>query len=107
MNNMKPEETLNNVCPNCENHCPPDQLRCPQGMEYFGMTGKGRPAREQDPSKLPPDEAVLVLLRKCGHYLHHNVGHGDAVDSAALLSALSEEEKQTLVTLLTKCTKNW
>lgn len=52
------------------------------------------------------DDAVIVLLRKSGHYLHHSAGNGKDVNKK-LLSALSEEEKNTLVELLQKCTQDW
>lgn len=101
---MNPEA---NVCPGCENHCPQDQLRCPKGLKHFGDSGRmaGGPSHgEADLSRLSPDEAVIQLMRKCGHYLHHSAGQ---VDSGALLSALSDDEKRQLVALLDKCAKNW
>lgn len=51
------------------------------------------------------NDKVIILLRKCGHYLHHNVGHGENVDSAKLLETLSDEEKEVLISLLEKL--NW
>ena len=52
-----------------------------------------------------PDEKLLVLLRKCGHFLHHSVGRDG--DTAPLLRALTPEEKLILETLLEKCLKSW
>lgn len=52
-------------------------------------------------------QEVLVELRKCGHFLHHNFGKGNTPETAELLSALSEEEKVQLLGLLRKCNQNW
>lgn len=107
---MQAVETTTKTCPECKNHCPVDNLQCPKGMEHFGIEtekGKGPGRRDMDISKMEPDEAVLVLMRQCGHYLHHNVGHGGNVDPQALLSSLSMEEKKQLIALLSKCTSDW
>ncbi|MGN1307469.1 MAG: hypothetical protein ACI4V3_07350 [Faecousia sp.] len=84
-------------CPCCENHCPQEYLQCAKGMEYFGTA-------PTEPSPRTTEERVLRLLRKCGHYLHHSAGC-DA-DSATLLSALSEEEKELLAALLSRCVQS-
>lgn len=96
-------------CPNCENHCPVEELRCPEGKKYFGVEDKESekgPAFDQMPETA--EGKVIMALRRCGHYLHHNAGKGgnaaDAPDS--LLASLTEEEKQILAMLLEKCTKN-
>ncbi len=88
-------------CPCCDNHCPVTELGCPTGKEHFGVKdAQGeRPAAPES-----ADARLIVLLRKCGHFLHHNVRGGD---SAPLLRALSEQERQTLETLLEKCLANW
>lgn len=112
---MQSFENKEKVCPKCENHCPPDQLKCPGGMKYFGADGSvngehqrfGGPPHNIDISSMPTDEAVIMLLRKCGHYLHHNAGHGGNIDAARLLSALSEDEKTELIMLLKKCSQGW
>lgn len=96
-------------CPVCENHCPSDNLRCPRGGEHFGVKVKGRPPVNVTPeaiSAMPTEDAVILLLRKCGHYLHHNVGHGEDVNKQ-LLSSLSEDERKELIKLLQKCTQDW
>ncbi len=109
---METNEEKDEVCPKCGNHCSPDELRCRRGMEYFGVKteekGERRPSGRPEPdiSTLSTDDAVIMLLRKSGHYLHHNAGHGEGINQA-LLSALTEEEKKTLVELLKKCTRDW
>lgn len=100
------------VCPGCENHCPSNDLQCPKGMRYFSGNGgfeeNRRPSASAQPSaNASADDAVLLLMRRCGHYLHHNAGHGEAVNSAELLSSLSEAEKRQLAELLKKCMQNW
>lgn len=52
------------------------------------------------------EEKTVVLMRRCGHHLHHNAS-GKTVDSAELLRALSDEEKETLASLLEKCLNSW
>lgn len=90
-----------NNCPCCENHCPQEHLQCAKGMEHFG-TASVEPS--QMTTEMTTEDRVLQLLRKCGHYLHHNAGR-DA-DSAALLSALSDEEKESLAALLSRCVQS-
>lgn len=104
---------MENVCPQCGNQCPKDDLKCPRGMKYFGakMEAGGRAhsfARPtyEDLSAMPIDDAVITLMRKCGHYLHHSVGNGKDMNKE-LLSSLSEEEKSVLIELLQKCTRDW
>ncbi len=45
-----------------------------------------------------------MLLRSCGHYLHHAAGEGDP---DKMFAALSEEEKKELNSLLGKVLKSW
>ena len=94
---MKQTENKEMVCPQCENHCPVDQLRCPRGQAHFGTAA-------QEPEEQSLDDAVILLMRKCGHYLHH---HSADASGEALLSALSEAEKNELIALLEKCMQNW
>lgn len=58
--------------------------------------------RQQDDS---PEGRALGALRGCGHYLHHSAGHG--ADAKALLSCLTDEEKEQLAALLEKCLSHW
>ncbi|MGN0564809.1 MAG: hypothetical protein ACI4LH_08720 [Candidatus Heritagella sp.] len=90
---------MENNCPCCGRHCPREDLHCPRGGEYFGMK-TGVPGGAGD----IPQEKAILLLRKCGHFLHHSAGQGGA---APLLDALTGEEKKTLETLLEKCLKSW
>lgn len=87
-------------CPECENHCPADALKCGRGAKYFGTQHQ-----EKDESTLTAEERILSLLRKCGHYLHHNAGHD--VDAAVLIGMLTGEEKSELEAILQKCLKHW
>lgn len=97
----------NEVCPLCDNHCPADHPRCPRGREHFGIKEEGPAHHGPGAEPKTPEEKLLMLLRKCGHHLHHNLGHGEAVDSAEMLKALSAEEKATLISLLEKCLHSW
>lgn len=95
------------VCPHCENHCPADDLKCPRGMNHFGIS------EEEARANMSADKVAILLLRKCGHHLHHNFGHGnkegkaEARPASPTLDALTEEEKATLISLLDKCLKGW
>ena len=88
-------------CPQCENHCPVDDLKCGEGRSYFGV--EKAPRQGARPER--PEERMIVLLRKCGHFLHHSVGRDSNV--TALVNALSAEERATLEALLEKCLEKW
>lgn len=60
-----------------------------------------------DPSEMNTDDAAVISLRRCGHYLHHSAGKDSAKTNAELLASLTEEEKKTLTALLLKCLKSW
>lgn len=123
------------VCPCCDRHCPVDNLHCPNGKEHFGlpveenekgrsghghgarhehdgghghggMHGQNRGPRPIDKENMTTEELTMALLRQCGHFLHHNVGHGD-VDCGKMFAALTEEEKTQLNILLEKCLAGW
>ena len=88
------------VCPCCDRHCPVDNLHCPNGKEHFGL-----PVEENE-GHMTEADLTLSLLRKCGHFLHHNVGHGE-VDSSKMFASLKDEEQKQLNVLLKKCLKGW
>ena len=58
-------------CPCCDKHCPVEKLCCGHGLRHFGMEKEER-----------PQERMIALLRRCGHFLHHNMGPG--ADAAPL-----------------------
>lgn len=87
-------------CPKCENHCSADKLKCPEGRKYFGIKS---PAKK--PEELTVEDQILILLRRCGHYLHHYAGSD--VNSAGLLAGLEKNEKAALAVLLQKCQESW
>lgn len=110
---MNTNVNMDGQCHGCDNHCPADKLKCPRGMEYFGINNgseeRGRrfnPA-EQDILKMSADDALIMLMRKCGHYLHHNAGQNANVNNSDLLSSLSDTEKDIMILLLQKCVRNW
>lgn len=88
------------TCPQCENHCPADALKCGRGMNYFGVQ-----RRERDINSMSTEERLLVLLRGCGHHLHHNAEHDTNAD--ALVGMLTAEEKASLEAILQKCLQHW
>lgn len=90
-------------CPCCENHCSVEHLGCPTGKEHFGIKDAERPHPAGQPERA--EDKVIVLLRKCGHFLHHNVGRDG--DTASLLEGLPPQEREELARLLEKCLENW
>lgn len=63
--------------------------------------------QNMDISAMNTDDAAIVSLRRCGHFLHHSAGKDQEKTSQELLSALTEDEKKTLTELLQKCLKQW
>lgn len=93
---------MENTCPCCGRHCPIEDLHCDRGRAHFGGEGESHSFHGSHESR--PEEKALVLLRKCGHFLHHS---GDAGNPARLLSVLTEEERLQLEYLLEKCLNSW
>lgn len=60
-----------------------------------------------DISAMNADDAAVVSLRMCGHFLHHSAGKDSAKTNAELLAALTDEEKKALTEILQKCLKSW
>lgn len=81
---------MEEFCPCCGKRCPKESLSCHRGREYFG--GGSERGREGD------GDEVVLLLRKCGHTLHHGHGHGPVS-----IGGLTQEERAQLVDLLKKC----
>ena len=113
---------MQELCPCCDRHCPSDDLHCRRGKEHFQVEDNGQHNHEEHHDHHEhhehhdhhehhgahpehAEEKALVLLRQCGHYLHHSAAHGEG--SAALLSVLSAEEKASLEALLQKCLDAW
>lgn len=100
------------LCPCCGRNCPRENLHCPRGKEYFGIETdtmseeRGGHHHGHADADMTIDDKVIALLRKCGHYLHHNKGK-DNFDSEQSLSFLSNDEKHELITLLKKCLQHW
>lgn len=63
--------------------------------------------QDMDISSMNTDDAAVVLLRRCGHFLHHSAGKDQAKTNAELLAALTEDEKKNLAEILQKCLKHW
>lgn len=60
-----------------------------------------------DISSMNVDDAAVVSLRRCGHYLHHIVGKEQNKTNSELLAALTDNEKKRLTELLQKCLESW
>lgn len=58
--------------------------------------------RKMDMNSLSKEEKVVLLLRKCGHFLHHS---GVQIVASDFLKNLSESEIDSLFTLLEKIVK--
>lgn len=90
-------------CPCCPNHCSIDNLTCGKGRAYFNE-GSSRSLEERnehtDDSSMTIDEKAMSKIRKCGHFLHHS-------DKEVSFDFLSNDEKESLVAILSKCLDNW
>lgn len=53
------------------------------------------------------NKKTMMALRKCGHYLHHNAGPASGLNEDILMAPLSDEEKESLCSLLEKCLQSW
>ena len=71
---------------------------------YFGAADGSRAPADHAPAEEKKEEKLIVLLRRCGHFLHHSAG---TEDTASLLNALTTEERATLEGLLEKCLAHW
>lgn len=60
-----------------------------------------------DISTMNLDDAAVISLRKCGHFLHHSAGKDQAKTNKDLLTALTDDEKKILTDLLQKCLNSW
>lgn len=82
-------------CPICPNHCLKNELKCGRGKRYFSGS-----SNEEKPKNI--NEAVILDLRKIGHFLHHekNVNPND------VLSSFSSDELSKLHRLLSKINTN-
>lgn len=67
---------------------------------HYGENG----ASQIDESMMDAKELSLVLLRQCGHFLHHNQKE---MDSARMFEAITEEEQNQLNFILKKCLAEW
>lgn len=105
---MKPQFDNSNSCPCCGRHCPADDLHCPRGRSYFGQEPEQSQSHHAKGGHGPggniKDETVILLL-KCGHYLHHDLR--ESAENEDILSFLSTDEKNELKKLLNKCLEHW
>lgn len=88
-------ETTEDRCPCCHNHCRRDKLHCSRGRKYFEE--QGRKEAQDDNSGL-----LLYTLMESGHALRHMVKHGRRPDEKEILSDLSQEEQEMLLSLLSR-----
>ena len=89
-------------CPQCQKHCPSDDLRCRRGREYFAQQGKGAASTQaaEPPAEASPDERLLDLFRQCSHYLRHTYGHAGGLGRIMRIlhrhGAMSQRQLQEL-----------
>ena len=88
-------EKITAECPQCENHCPADALKCGRGRKYFGA---------EDAGHMPDPDSLLGLMRQCGHILHHSSSQKEEQE---LFKMLDESERSTLQALLQKVRRGW
>lgn len=54
------------ICPQCENHCPVDALRCGKGRKYFGCGHRHGPDLDRDD--------LAGKFERCGRLISHCLG---------------------------------
>lgn len=82
-------------CPCCHNHCRRDNLHCSRGRKYFEKEEKKQKQEESAGS-------LLYAIMEAGHSLRHMAKHGKGLDEEEILSDLSAEEKDILLSLVTR-----
>ena len=95
------------TCPQCDNHCPVDALRCGRGRKYFGVSDN---SHEHDHGHDHggccghghPKSGLAGLLHQCGRFARHA-----DMEETELFQALTDEEKAALQALLKKLVDNW
>ena len=92
------------TCPQCDNHCPVNALKCGRGRKYFGVAdgGSEHGHGHGHGGCGHPKAGLAGLLHQCGRF----VRHAD-MEEAELFQALTSEEKDTLQALLNKLSANW
>lgn len=63
--------------------------------------------QNMDISSMNADDAAVISLRRCGHFLHHSVGKEQNKTNQELLTVLTEDEKKALTDILQKCLNYW
>lgn len=82
------------ICPQCDNDCPADALRCGKGRGFFGVEEENHSHKESG--------GLAGLLQRCGRFAHHT-----DEEEEILFQALTEEEKAVLRALLGKLDAGW
>ena len=90
------------TCPQCDNHCPVDALKCGRGRKYFGVADGGSEHGHGGCGHGHPKAGLAGLLHQCGRF----ACHAD-MEETELFQALTDEEKATLQALLEKLTTDW
>lgn len=88
------------TCPQCENHCPADGLKCGKGRKYFGVEDGGGHGREHGHGR--HRDGLAGLLHRCGRFVRHT-----ELEEDELFQALTEEEKTDLQAALEKLAADW
>ena len=112
--NQTIDNSKEQFCHQCDNHCPVDALQCGRGRKYFGVTdgdhdhgydgehmhehshdhGRGCVHKQLD--------GLAGLLHQSGRFVHHA-----DLEDGELFQVLSDEEKATLQALLEKLSADW
>lgn len=90
------------TCPQCDNHCPMDALKCGRGRKYFGVTDGGSEYGHGSCGHGHPKSGLARLLHQCGRFVRHS-----DMEEAELFQTLTSEEKAALQALLEKLSADW
>lgn len=106
MNNTAANDQVQ-FCPQCDNHCPVDSLKCGRGRKYFGVTddghdGRGHGRAHDHGGPGAHRNSLAGLLHQCGRFVRHS-----ELEEAELFQALTGEERAALQAALEKLAASW
>lgn len=85
-------ENNNEVCKQCENLCPLDELKCGKGRKYYN-SAKSQKESSKEFGVNPPQVDLLSLMDQCGHFLYHR--KGEKRGQGKILKFLSDNPEMT------------
>lgn len=82
-------------CHYCYRHCSIINLHCPRGKDTFQQ----KEAKETRITNSSMEEKIIILLRRCTHFLHYYQGNKNLIH---LLTSFDVKKQHELILLLEK-----